>query len=445
MEQIETIGNEVLVTIAKRENLVSKILGQVNKVNKAKNIAGLVRKTVRNTARNAVLLTVAAVAAIGATKGLAKTYNVDPYLDNDPYLSTVEEINQIIEDANNGMIDPNNSKLRDTINFEDGTYQLHALGPNQFEIFDFLPNRNYTFGVATISGSGLEHLGLIRIAHGGNMDISAEDLTLQKSIVGIAIQDVPYDNINISGVNFEVNTKGDIKGKAIAMENRQHQAPLTKAAVEVSYCTADGGAKFVMYAEGPGPTENSPYASVKSCTLKNLTSSGGVIDVPIFYKEKSEGEWTVLGNDEIKDNVLINCSSLSKPADFWIYHSPEHIAQKDVGESLITGKTYYDWERLGGNPHIFNGENCFIADANHFLPDSITPKRDSPMNLGNGNYIGAIKPYHELDGNLNFDEYVDFYDFAVAAKRYNGNLDEIVDITNDWLAIEPNDPNGNPK
>lgn len=41
MEQIETIGNEVSVTIAKREYLVSKILGQVSK---GKDIASLVKK-----------------------------------------------------------------------------------------------------------------------------------------------------------------------------------------------------------------------------------------------------------------------------------------------------------------------------------------------------------------------------------------------------------------
>ena len=368
--------------------------------------------------KSAMIMALAAAVIAGYTaKSKGAVINVNPSM-------STAQINQAIANSNEG----------DTINAEDGSYGVPYGG-----IFDFLPNRDYTFGEATISGSGLEHLGLIRIASGGDMNISAaKNLSLQNSIVGIAIQDVPYDNINIGGVKF-IN----IYEYNIVIENIQHASPLEKAAVNVSSCTSDGGDKFVMFYQGVlEVNEKSPYAGVTNCSLRNLTSSGGVIDVPIFYNEEGDGEWTALGNDEISDNTLINCSSLSKPASFWIYHSPEHIAQKDTGEPLITGEIYYDpW----GGEHTFDGENCFISDANDFLPDGITPKRDSRLNLGGGRYIGAIEPYHELEGNLDFDEVVNGVDFAIVANRYDGDISVIIPVVNNWLAIEPNDPNGNPK
>jgi len=51
-----------------------------------------------------------------------------------------------------------------------------------------------------------------------------------------------------------------------------------------------------------------------------------------------------------------------------------------------------------------------------------------------------------LRGNLDFDEFVNLIDFAIAASIYNGkSLSEVVNVANNWLMEEPNDPNGNPK
>jgi len=358
-----------------------------------------------------------------------------PLIANTIYIdlsNTTDEINRIIsEDSGPG----------DTINFRDGEHTI----PYGKRI-DLLPSRDYVFGTATINGSGIEHGNILRIISGGGMNISATNLTLRKSKVGIGIGDVPYDNINIIGINFM-----EIYEKPIAYENIKHASPLTKAAINIQFCTADGGDKFVMFNEGASVDANSPYVGVRNCTLSDMHSSGGIIDVPIYFREtvtgsgiqaKKKGEWVVLGNDEISGNVLRNVSSLSLPADFWVYHSPEGILQENVTAPLITGSIYYDWY---GQPHVFTGENCGIVDANSFLPGTNIPKRDSPMNLGGGRYVGSIEPYHELKGNLDFDEFVNLIDFAIAASRYKGNLNEIKAVADDWLREEPNDPNGNPK
>ena len=417
-----------------KENLVSKIS------NKWKNTAGLVRKTVRNTARNAILLTAAGVAAIGGYNATARADTFNVYDTND-----VQEINQVIKNANNGMIDPNNPKLRDTINFESGIYELKILGPNKWEFYNFLPNRNYDFNVkgVTMWGHSGEHENLIKIINGGNMDISG-NLIVGNSKRGIWVGnqetlEPPYKNINISGLSF---TAIDEEGDSISLVNIKHSSPLTEAAVKVSHCTADSGNKFISRGTGTFDA-NSPYASVENCTLSNLNLhlGGGVIDVPIFCGNLG---WIALGNDEIKDNILINCSSLSKPADFWVYHSPENIAQSpSTINPLITGVTYPAPPH--GEEHPYTGEKCYIYDQNDFVLGTIIPRRDRSLNLGGGRYIGAIEPHHDLPGNLNFDEFVDFRDYVIAANRYKGNLDEIIDVTNDWLVEEPNDSDGNLK
>lgn len=100
--------------------------------------------------------------------------------------NTTDEINRIIsEDSGPG----------DTINFRDGEHTI----PYGKRI-DLLPSRDYVFGTATISGSGIEHGNILRIINGGGMNISATNLTLRNSKVGIGIGDVPYDNININGI-----------------------------------------------------------------------------------------------------------------------------------------------------------------------------------------------------------------------------------------------------
>lgn len=383
------------------------------------------RKDSSSAHRNLLLITMIGAVLGYSTPVTAKTIHID--LSN-----TTDEINRILlEDSGPG----------DTINFRDGEHNI-PYG----KWIDLPPNRDYVFGTATINGSGIEQECILWMGSGGNINITATNLTLGKSKIGIGMGDVPYDNININGISFKVYEK------AIIYENIKHASPLTQAAINIQFCTADGGDKFVMFDElWSGVDANAPYVGVRNCTLSDMHSDGGIIDVPIYFREtvtgsgiqaKKKGEWVVLGNDEILGNVLRNVSSLSKPADFWVYHSPEDILQEGVATPLVTGNIYNDWY---GQPHVFTGENCGVVDANSFVPGTNIPKRDSSMNLGNGRYAGSIEPYHELPGNLDFDEFVSLIDFAIAASRYKGNLNEIKAVADDWLKEEPNDPNGNPK
>ena len=378
------------------------------------------RKDSSSAHRNLLLITMIGAVLGYSTPVTGKTIHID--LSN-----TTNEINRILlEDSGPG----------DTINFRDGEHNI-PYG----KWIDLPPNRDYIFGTATISGSGPEQECILWMGSGGNINLTATNLHLRKSKVGIGMGDVPYDNINISGISFKVYEK------AIIYENIKHASPLTQAAINIQFCTADGGDKFVVFNQGLSVDANAPYVGVRNCTISNMYPESGIIDVPIYFKQtnpenRHEGYWVVLGNDEISGNVLRNVSSLSLPADFWVYHSPEDILQENVTAPLITGSIYYDWY---GQPHVFTGENCGIVDANSFVPGTNIPKRDSSMNLGGGRYVGSIEPYHELKGNLDFDEFVNLIDFAIAATRYNGNLSEIKNVADDWLKEEPNDPNGNPK
>ncbi|MCJ7423123.1 hypothetical protein MUP01_02500 [Candidatus Bathyarchaeota archaeon] len=176
---------------------------------------------------------------------------------------------------------------------------------------------------------------------------------------------------------------------------------------------------------GIDPTEFSPYAGVYNCTAIDLSIH--MVSTPKALIGGTTID--VLGKDAISGNVAIRCRALADPTLYQYFSSPTDQAYRDVEYPFI------------GDPN----DNNIIVDANHFLPDGITPKRDSPMNLGGGRYRGAIEPYHELRGNLDFDEFVNLIDFAIAASRYNGNLNEIKAVADDWLKEEPNDPNGNPK
>ncbi len=277
----------------------------------------------------------------------------------------------------------------------------------------------YTFDNAIISGTGSEHDSLIVIQRGGFVDIIGIESTLQNSKQGFVCRNEVFKDVTISGFNFS-----GIYQNSVRIENVKHASPLTKAAVNISDCTADGLDKFVRFDEKSMIVDaNSPFTGVVNCTLRNITSPEGIVDIPVFYKEDGQGggEWIALGDYEISGNFLENCSSLSFSDYFWLYHSLRGIAQKDLaGAYLLSGETYYDF---WGNPHVFEGENCFVADANDFLLDGITPRRDRRLNLGGGTYIGAVEPYHEVPGNLNFDEKVDFLDFAVAASRHDGGYD----------------------
>ena len=361
-----------------------------------------------------VLLAAVAITAF-TNKLKAETFNVDPSM-------SVGQINQVIAAANGGEANPTDPNLRDTINFGQGTYTvLYA------QYFNFLPCRNYTPDArgVIIRGQTIENAELIDIINGGDIDIVGNsNLILQNAKYGILIGEVPYNNINIRGVNSEGIYKFPILG-----QNIEHDSPLVKATVEVRDCFMNGGEIGVNYDKmGKTPTQYSPYFAVYDCTGVGLqrylirppkaikVSAGGVaLDDP---------EIIVLGNDEISENSTFG-SPISPTDEYYLYDCPTHILQADIPEeqALITGEVYYD---PYGNPHVFDGENCFLADSNDLYKDTFHPTILGRGNLGKGRFIGVKREWSQF----------------VAGP---GTLSEFCNV---WLIEEdPNNPNNgyNPK
>lgn len=288
----------------------------------------------------------------------------------------------------------------------------------------------------------MEHYKIFKIVEGGPINFIVKDFTLDETKDGFFIGTNVYDNINIEAFTFEVYND------PVVLENIEHDLPLTKAAVIVRNCFFNGGRIGINYDKhGQAPTEYSPYAAARNNTGVNLEKF-------IIYTPKAEiagHSIFVLGNDEISENLSVDCL-VSNPKDYWAYESPVNIAQKDVNEAdaLITGNEYCD--KYGQNCTIFDGENCFIADANAFLLDGITPRRDSKLNLKNGYYIGAIPPLRRYKANINYDDYVDDADLKIFAGTWldqglgDLNEDSITDfkdyaiLANDYGKEEPLEP-----
>ena len=366
------------------------------------------KKAAKGLRNKALFLAAAGVIAVGgyATRAQAKEYEVYPADD-------VATINNVIAAS-----EPN-----DTINFTNGTYSIW-FGEN----YNLKPNRNYFFDKVIIDGKIPKPSKIFRIAEGGNIDISGT-LTIQNTNDGFWIGNVPYDNINIRGVNFN-----NVEEYGVVMDNIKDPHHLEWPAITLRDCMADGGKKLVKVA-GTANTEETPYPSVVNSTLKNITSDSGSIYLPKYWDYNLE-KFIVKGHKDQLNLIIINCHSISDSENWGLFSSFKNIAH-----------LYTELDPNNPNEAIpyLDGTNCFIADPNDFLSDGITPRRDSRMNLENGRYIGAIEPHHDLLGNLNFDEVVDFRDFNIAANRYNGNLEEIANVSYDWLVEEPNDPNGDPK
>lgn len=264
----------------------------------------------------------------------------------------------------------------------------------------------------------LEPGALIMRVYGSNIDIS--DFTLTQAGTGFIVkaEDVgellKYHGINITRVKFE-----GLHNYSGIWENSPHDNPVTGPSVNISRSILYNSVGFARSRVGYPYTNRSPFIGIDHFTGNNVLGDY-LIDAFVVNSE-------VVGSDFLTNIVIIDSHCIVVEDLLEYMDSPTNLGQLNV--------TY---------PYT-GGENCFVAEPNEFLPGTDIPKRDSRFNLGNGNYIGAIQPYHELSGNLNFDEIVDFTDFAVAANRYTGVLQEIANVAADWLSEEPNDPNGNPK
>lgn len=347
------------------------------------------------------------------------TYDVDNSM-------TCERINQIITDANGGDTDPNDPTLRDIIHFQPGQYNLRIIGPSQNEKYFFLPNRNYGFDLdgVTIWGMGIEHGNLIQIGNGGDMNI-AGNLTMGNSLVPIGIGTVPFKNIDISGINFT-----NVYEYSIVYQNRQHESPLAEAAVKISYCTADSGIKFANFNRAPPVDEKSPYPRVESCTVRNL--SGWGVDLPtwrVVTDAAAGSEYTkiVLGQNDINDNVWVNCDALADPSLFQYFSSPKRNRYLDVNQPFY------------GNEEDDN-KDVSISD---FYENTLYPIMFGGAHLGNGKAAGAhplvavmqsleyfVERYLSDPSSPNWDPRADFDGDGVVT------LKDFAELANKWYRTE---------
>ena len=202
------------------------------------------------------------------------------------------------------------------------------------------------------------------------MDISG-NATFENSDDGFFIGNTVYDNIEISGINFNVSSYG------IGMENRTHTTPLTQASVNVHHNTFNQGVKGIKYDNlNETPTQFSPYASAENNTAIDLTSF--LIDVPLALVNAPLTQLNsginpattptiqLLGNNEISRNALINCSALSPPDQYQHYNSPSDNAYQNVTDPYLGGTGNFETEDM------------------KFMPGTFIPQENSPLNLGNG-------------------------------------------------------------
>ncbi len=353
--------------------------------------------------RTNILLVVVIISALCISTSYGATVNIYPG-DGIPGAQAK------IETANPG----------DEVIFNSGSYSVP-----QFVYISLKPgiegsHIRYHFEGADVYGTGVEHDGLIGIVRGGYIDLTASDSTFRDSKQVISIGDQMlqflFKEISLAGLNVN-----NIHRQTVAFLNIPHQSPLEEAPVQMSSCIIDGGSKAVAYNEVAGTTENSPWVGVENCTVANL-SGPWAIDVPSFRVADGNGGFVtvMLGNDDLNNNVFIDCEAFSDPEQYVSYNSPTQNCYKDVNEPYI------------GDP---NDDNRMV-DANDFYQDTLQPTILGRMNFGKGSFAGAYQfvasqgtikrlsevwcsqegePEYDPKLDLNGDNKINFLDFAVIA------------------------------
>jgi hypothetical protein len=303
------------------------------------------------------------------------------------------------------------SNLGDTINFASGNYNL---GFGQF--YDFLNGRNYIAdGKVVVNGSGYEHGALISVGNGGDINMSG-DFKLQNATIGIGIGAVPFDNINISGVTFDITEYG------ILYENRKAATEYTKAAINVSDSTANSGSNLIHINDLFSSYDfTTPYASAKNNIINNL--SVRMMDVPKIWVPAGapelggsafDGSFIMLGNDEISGNMLAgNIPAISNPGDYTYFQSPSD----NVYTPLVTSPYLKEPVPAGQKDSVGNFVT-FDGDANM---DGMVDVGDLGILAGNyGASSGAIW----RGGDFNNDKAVDVGDLGILATNYGSFVQE---------------------
>jgi hypothetical protein len=292
------------------------------------------------------------------------------------------------------------------------------------------PNRWYTTdgNEVVISGSGTEHVSTCEIINGGNINFYG-NFIFKNTKDAFYVGETVYHDIFITDVNL-----AGISRFGVWMDNVPHASPLTEESVTVRGCYIKDADKLIKYYAGILPmNEYSPYPGAYDNFVKNL----GVWMMDAPKGDITGGSIHILSENSMAGNVVVDCKAISDPCEYYLF---QECPEEFVYLNILRG--YY------GDPN----NNNVDANDSDFMPDRETSRRDSDiMNKGFGKYRGPIEPYHEVEGNINWDgnsqEIVDFRDWAVGADRYSltGDMNDVLPVINDWLVIEPNDPNGNPK
>jgi hypothetical protein len=239
--------------------------------------------------------------------------------------------------------------------------------------YDLSPNKQYIFNNVKIDTNTSKALN---IHNGGDIQISG-NLKIKNINSGgstynaIDIGDEISNNIKITGVSFEDCDY------AIRLEDTKGgpYEPGDPAPLRISNCNARGGRKLLRYRYVGEVELSSPYAAVNNCTLSNMGKSDEdpTIDVPRYDIENT-----------ISNNVLINCFSLSDPEKYESYSSPEDNAyDNDVDEPYLKEPVPLEQKDSVGN---------FVTSDMQFISGTEIPSYASPLNLGNGGYIGSKMP-----------------------------------------------------
>lgn len=255
----------------------------------------------------------------------------------------------------------------DTIKWTPGTYQLGL-----YQHYVFAGEKTYTFedGV-TVRGFTTE-VGIIFKTIGSNIDVIGTGTVVFENAphTGIITDDGsythPYTNVSISGITSKATSYH------FEWLNIQHDSDRQSPDVAFSHMTIIGGSTgFHFGSLNIEPDKTSPYVSID-----HVTADGLYMLVDLFCIDDG-GQVRLVGEDDINKVALLN-SYAPMPQLWQWFNSPSNLAQQNVTEPYINAAT-----------------NCFVTADMNFVPGTYVPQVDSPLNLGNGEYIGAYAPIPE--------------------------------------------------
>lgn len=294
---------------------------------------------------------------------------------------SVAAINAVIVAADSG----------DTINFTEGQYNQ---GQNQF--YTFIGDKNYTLedGVVVIGfDSGM---GKIFQTTGSNINITGNGTVVLKNSqkIGIFAGDNFYEEIYVQGLTSESGGLGTLHYQ---WNNIRNTIDVTNPSVYFSNMVLSGltqesiaSTGFHFKSLGQDTDGTSPYISVDHVTAE-VTDI--LVDVPIRddITALSDGQY------HITNNAIIS-GALTMEVFYPLFGSPIRTAQ--LGDEVTS--SHFLKENFDGDPNnditqlgVADSLGNVVLSDFGFVPGTQVPTAESPLNLGNGEYIGAHQPVPE--------------------------------------------------